>query len=108
MNYENTPPEAPTPISDAEANKKAFQTLIPTENKPALIGYYLGVFGLLPFIGIPLAIAAIIFGRLGLKQFKQNPTPGAKGHAITAIVLGTIGTTCFVLFFAAMFLLRIS
>ena len=62
--------------------------MIPTQNKPALIGYYCGVFGLIPFIGFPLAVTAIILGIIGLSLYKRQPTPGAQGHAITAIVLG--------------------
>ena len=82
-----------------QTNNATFQTLMPTQNKPALIGYYFGVFGLIPFLGIPLAITAVVLGAMGLKQFKRNPTPGAKGHAITALILGIFEIVCFISFF---------
>ena len=65
---------------------------------PALIGYYFGIFGLLPFIGLPLAIVAIVLGKKGLNQYNAKPTPGAKVHAMIALVLGIIEVTFFTLF----------
>ena len=79
-------------------NDDSLQTLIPTKNKPALIGYYFGIFGLLPFIGLPLAIVAIVLGKKGLNQYNAKPTPGAKVHAMIALVLGIIEVTFFTLF----------
>lgn len=72
---------------------------IPLGNKPALIGYYCGVFGLIPFVGFPLAIIAVVLGIIGLKQHKVRPVPGGKGHAITALVLGIFELSCFATFF---------
>lgn len=66
----------------------SMQAWIPTKNMPALLSYYFGVFGLIPFLGVPLAVAAVILGIIGLKRTKVTPTPGAKGHAITGLVLG--------------------
>lgn len=77
-----------TPSQQASSQNNSIQAMIPTQNMPALIGYYFGVFGLIPFVGFPLAIVAVILGSIGLSKAKKNPTPGAKGHAITALVLG--------------------
>jgi hypothetical protein len=65
-------------------------TVIPYKNPPALIGYYLGVFSLIPCVGFLLGIPALILGIIGLK--KANAAPGSKGkaHAWTAISLGSI------------------
>ena len=79
-------------------NDDLTQKFLPTKNMPSLISYYLGVFGLIPILGIPLSIAAIIFGYIGLKRFKANPTPGAKGHAMTGIVLGVVELVCLLMF----------
>lgn len=38
--------------------------VIPYKNPAALIGYYVGVFGLVPMLGVPLALAAIVLGVL--------------------------------------------
>lgn len=79
------------------------QTLIPTKNKPALLSYYFGVFGLIPFFGLPLSILAIVTGFLGLSQFKQTPTPGAKVHAIVGLILGFFQLLIFATFVILMF-----
>ena len=60
--------------------------VIPAKNMPALLGYYFGVFSLLPVLGLLLGPAAVISGVLGLR--KARPTGVGRGHAITAIVLG--------------------
>jgi len=101
MNNEQLPPQAPVqPQPQSVTSSATFQTLIPTQNKPALIGYYFGVFGLIPVLGVPFAITAIILGAKGLKKANLAPTPGAKGHAITALVLGIFEAVCFVVFVA--------
>lgn len=76
------------------------QTLIPTKNMPALLSYYAGVFGFIPFLGLPATIAALVLGRIGMRKAKANPTPGAKGHAIAGLVMGTIQMSVFILFLA--------
>ncbi len=100
-----TPPPSPQPAQPSvpptpgyPEDNDTFQRFIPTKNKPALFGYYCGVFGLIPFLGIPLSIAAIILGLEGLKLHKANPTPGARGHAVTALSLGIFEMTVFAIF----------
>ena len=72
-----TPP-APIPT--------AMDHVIPTKNMPALLGYYFGVFSIIPVLGIPLGIAAIICGVFGLRS--AGPSGVGGGHAITALILG--------------------
>lgn len=62
--------------------------LIPYHNKPALIGYYCGVFGLIPCLGIPLAIAGFILGIQGLRLASRQPEAKGTAHAWIGIVLG--------------------
>ena len=83
-----TPP-APIPT--------AMDHVIPTKNMPALLGYYFGVFSIIPGLGIPLGIAAFICGVLGLRAAGKARVGG--GHAVTALVLGTIfgGGQCLLL-----------
>ena len=66
--------------------------LIPTQNPAALIGYYLGVFSLIPCLGLALGIPAVVCGIIGLSKANATPAIGGKGHAITALVLGAITT----------------
>lgn len=82
--------------------------VIPARNPQALIGYYVGVFSLIPCLALLLGPAALILGVLGLKAQKANPNLPGKAHAITAIVLGSLtslvnwGFLVFVLVMSAM------
>lgn len=66
--------------------------IIPYRNAPALVGYYLGVFSLIPCLGLPLGIAALVLGILGLKKQREAPAARGKVHAWVAIILGSITT----------------
>ncbi len=78
--------------------------LIPTKNSMALIGYYLGIFSLVPCVGLTLSVPAIICGILGIIKANAEPEVQGMGHAIAALVLGAFallfwgGLTVFVLF----------
>ena len=76
------------------------QMLFPTQNKPALFGYYFGCAGFVPFIGLPFSVLAIIYGRKALKLNQEKHVPGAKAHAKVGIILGYFELTVFVLFVA--------
>jgi hypothetical protein len=65
-------------------------TIIPYKNPPALIGYYLGIFSLIPCVGFLIGIPALILGFMGLKKSKETPGSKGKAHAWTAIILGSI------------------
>ncbi len=75
---------APAPGGDG------ISTLIPYTNPVALVGYYLGVFGLIPCLGIPLSLAAVFCGVAGLRNVRRNPQRKGTGHAWAAIILGTL------------------
>lgn len=62
--------------------------LIPYKNAQALWAYYLGIFSLIPCVGIPLGIAALILGIRGLKFADLHLEARGKGHAWTGIILG--------------------
>lgn len=66
-------------------------TFIPYRNLPALVGYYVAIFSLVPGFGLLLGPAAIICGIIGLR--KRNAEPQRKGaaHAWIAIAAGTLG-----------------
>jgi hypothetical protein len=91
------PPPMPAPASDG-----GVAVVIPYKNPKALIAYYLGVFSLIPCVGIPLGIAAVILGILGLKFAAANPTARGKVHAWVGIILGglcALGYTLLPLYF---------
>jgi len=64
--------------------------LIPYKNPMALIGYYVGVFSLIPCLGLVLAPVALVLGILGLSYKSKHPTAGGTAHAIVALVLGSL------------------
>ncbi|MEI7687046.1 MAG: hypothetical protein WCL32_18670 [Planctomycetota bacterium] len=76
----------PSPADDA------ISTVIPFRNGLALAGYYLGVFSLIPCLGAILGPLALVFGVLGFRYVKKHPEAKGTGHAITAIVLGSLTT----------------
>jgi uncharacterized protein YqgC (DUF456 family) len=63
-------------------------TIIPYKNKKALIGYYLGVFSLIPCLGLGLGPAALFLGIKGLAFVRDHPEAKGTAHAWVAIVLG--------------------
>ena len=67
-------------------------TLIPYHNGMALAAYYVGVFSLIPCVGLILGPLGIIFGIVGLRRVNRNPEVKGTGHAIAGIVLGGIAT----------------
>ena len=74
--------------------------LIPFRNAMALSAYYCGVFSLIPCLGLPLAIAAVVLGILGLRFAKRHPESRGKVHAWVGIILGTlvlVATTAIIL-----------
>ena len=64
--------------------------VIPYKNVPALISYYLGIFSIIPIIGILMGIAAVILGVIGLSKYKENPVIKGVVHAWVGIVCGAI------------------
>jgi Domain of unknown function (DUF4190)/GYF domain 2 len=76
-------PSAPAPPVD-----NPIAALVPYRNAPALIAYYLGVFSLIPCLGYPLAIGAVVLGIIGLKRARQHPESKGKVHAWIGIILG--------------------
>jgi hypothetical protein len=75
-------PASPAPASDG------INVLIPYKNPRALVAYYLGVFAVIPFLGILLGITAFVLGILGLRYRRRNPAAGGAVHAWIGIVAG--------------------
>jgi len=64
--------------------------VIPYKNPAALIGYYVGIFSLIPGLGVPLALAALVLGVVGLRMRARKQAYGGQVHAWVAIVLGLV------------------
>jgi|1048.fasta_scaffold158551_1 hypothetical protein len=69
-----------------------FDTLVPTRNQQALMGYYIAVFSLIPLFALGLGPIAIWRGVRGWNAIKAQPELPGKAHAIVAITLGSITT----------------
>lgn len=85
----NTPPVF-QPESQPGTKGDATGGLIPYKNLPALFGYYLTIFSMIPFLGIPLGIAGVICGIFGLRRRNKNPIIKGKAHALFAIIFGAL------------------
>lgn len=64
------------------------ESIIPYKNANALTAYYLGVFSIIPCVGILLAIPAVVLGILGLIHAKKRPDSKGKIHAWVGIIIG--------------------
>ena len=94
------PPTSPGPVESPDLSSSEPKTLIgrmiPSNNPPALIGYYLGVFGLIIW---PLAPLALILGIIGLYRSRKYKGIGGGVHSIVAIILGVLFIGVIAMFF---------
>lgn len=90
----STPPAAAPRVAQSGigAPPPDYSGVIPYRNAPALIGYYLAVFSLIPLVGAVLGMAAVILGAIGLRQRARNPQIKGMAHALIALVGGGIMT----------------
>ena len=64
--------------------------LIPYKNPKSLWAYYLGLFSLIPCLGIFLGIAALVLGIGGLRYANLHPEARGKVHAWVGVIMGYI------------------
>lgn len=88
------PPPSLPPMSFSKQEGDATGGIIPYKNPHALTAYYMGVFSVIPVIGVVLAIPAIILGISGLRKRKRNPVIKGSVHAWIGIGLGSISMMC--------------
>jgi hypothetical protein len=79
------------------ADNSGLTALIPYRNVQALWAYYLGVFSLIPCLGAPMGIAALVLGIRALKYAKLHPEAKGKAHAWTGIIAGGFFGTLYLL-----------
>ncbi len=82
------PPLVPPTATAAPPQTDATGGLIPYKNVPALVAYYLGIFSLIPCLGLILGLPALILGIIGLKRAARQPEARGKVHAWVGIILG--------------------
>ena len=72
--------------------------LIPSKNPQALWAYYLGIFSLIPCLGLLLCVPAFVLGILGLRYGCLHPEAKGKIHAWVGIILGGLCTAGYIIF----------
>lgn len=86
------PPQAPAQASPTSYDPQqtsdggGVAALIPYRNVPALVGYYCGVFAIIPCF--PIGIAGLVLGIIGLRKANRNPEIKGKVHAWIGIIFG--------------------
>jgi len=85
------PAPRPPPLAPSVGATKpgdGLNTIIPYKNARALVAYYLGVFSVIPPLGVLVGIPALALGVSGLRYRRRNPEAGGRIHAWIGIVLG--------------------
>jgi hypothetical protein len=65
--------------------------VVPYKNPFGLIAYYLGIFSLIPVLGVCLGPVAILLGILGFVKSRSSRKAKGTGHSIAGVVLGLAG-----------------
>jgi len=84
--------QTPVALPVAATAGDATGGVIPYKNMPALLAYYLGLFSLIPVVGLLLAVPAFILGIIGLRKRARNPAVKGSIHAWIGIVMGGLFT----------------
>ena len=111
MSETNPPPyhspqtDQPTKLTE-NTTTDATGGVIPYKNVPALIGYYLAVFSLIPVLGLLLGPAAIVLGIIGFRNYLRERKKRGHIHAWVAIILGALATVGNILLIILPFLLK--
>ncbi len=85
----SVPRQAPAPVAAGQGDQTG--GLIPYKNPPALTAYYLGLFSIIPILGIILGAAGVVLGIKGLKMKKATPEVKGTAHAWVGIGCGGLG-----------------
>jgi hypothetical protein len=76
--------------SGASRQRDSTGGIIPYKNPPALAAYYLGLFSILPVVGLVLGLAAVPLGIMGLRRRKAMPEVKGTAHAWVGIGCGSL------------------
>lgn len=85
------PTERPTTFEQDPREDDLVARMVPVRNICALVGYYAGIFSLVPGVGVILSITAVVLGIIGLVISRIEPQRRGGYHAIAGIVLGLLG-----------------
>jgi hypothetical protein len=85
------PPTSPDDVQPLVLEPTATERLIPARNVPALLAWYFGVFALIPVLGIPSGVVAIVLGIIGIVNARKPDVAVGFWHAVAGISLGILG-----------------
>jgi hypothetical protein len=93
-NLSSTPSQPPLAAPNGAPAIQGDNTggVIPYKNPQALFAYYIGLFALIPLLGLAMGPAAVVLGLRGLKYHRENPVVKGQAHAWIGIVLGGMWT----------------
>jgi hypothetical protein len=77
--------------------------IVPGQNGPAQVAFYLGLCSIVPCLGLPLGAAAVYYALQGFRLQQENPIVGGGTQAW----IGAIAGSLFGLFNLAMFVLMV-
>jgi hypothetical protein len=92
-------PSAPDPARNgkrrrrrgARASDEAVMTLTKQiANWQAKLGWTCAMWGLIPFLGLPLGLTSLTFGWLGYLRVRHTPEDLGIRHAVGALIMGPI------------------
>ena len=94
----------PSPPPVALASDDPFGGMIPTKNGPALASYYIGLFSVIPLLGLLMGLVAVVLGIKGLGKAREHPEVKGKIHAWVGIVSGGLFALINLIFYALSYL----
>jgi len=89
---QNEPPGVVTPPPVIEHGDST-GGIIPYKNPHALTAYYLGVFSIIPLLGLFLGAAALVLGIIGLRKRRERPIIRGAAHAWIGIIAGGLSVS---------------
>lgn len=84
------PPQQIEDVENQVDKPDVMAHVIPARNVPALLSWYAGVFSLLPCLGGPLGLTALVLGIIGLRLSHKPEIAVGFWHALFGLILGSI------------------
>ena len=84
------PPQQIEDVENLVEKPDVMAHIIPARNVPALLSWYAGIFSLIPCLGGPLGLTAVVLGIIGLRLSSKPEIAVGFWHALIGLILGSI------------------
>ena len=84
------PPQQIEDVENRVEKPDMMAHVIPARNVPALLSWYAGVFSLIPCLGGPLGLTALVLGIIGLRLSRKPDIAVGFWHALFGLILGSL------------------